>query len=447
MHAASALGGQQHLGERPRPAANQGAPKPGQPGGGRTRERKAPSSQPRWNAAEEELLVALVRSRTSDWFEIATRLGTGRSAAAVQQHHEILCGMRRPGKARLARASEAVQRQAMNPPIGLASAFAIPYSEADKAQHPPPPIAAVDGQPPPAVCCYPTEHFVPMAPPAKRVRAPHEEGVGACPGGPIAPSQPSQPRPSAQPPGAEPASEQCRDSADKAATAAASATMLQLNGLGAPCPPGMVHPGMPQQYHYPPYPHQYPWPHHYQAPPGFQPMQPPYHPQQTPPYPQPPPHHLNGHTPYLQPPVEPPPAACAPSAPPEGTAVSRGASDASTGASSQDNAGPDDLPIIIDDQAQPSAVAPAPAATDKPAPAGLGAPAAAPASNADPPLVASDADTPPPETNGALPFTASKVDAPPPTWSIADAPMSAASTKAPLPTPPTSNGTPPLTQA
>ena len=193
MHAASTLGGQQQLGEWPRPAANQGAPKPEQPGGGRTRERKA-SSQPRWNAAEEELLVALVRSRTSDWFEIATRLGTGRSAAAVQQHHGILCGTRWPGKARLARASEAVQRHAMNPPIGLA-AFAIPYSEADKAQHPPQPVAAVDCQPPHAVCCYPTTHAIiaPLLGPGAQVALPPDGDDEAEPAASVAPAVSSGP--------------------------------------------------------------------------------------------------------------------------------------------------------------------------------------------------------------------------------------------------------------
>ncbi|EOD26125.1 hypothetical protein EMIHUDRAFT_237024 [Emiliania huxleyi CCMP1516] len=62
--------------------------------------------------ANEELLLALVMASRAGgtagadyWQEISTRLGSGRSAAAVHQHYEILIGTRRSGKARVPKTS------------------------------------------------------------------------------------------------------------------------------------------------------------------------------------------------------------------------------------------------------------------------------------------------------------------------------------------------------
>ena len=90
---------------------------------GRTRERNPPSRQPRWSE-EEELALAglvLVRKPRASWSGIAAALGTGRSANAVQQHYEILAGIR------FSRHQEewAVDRRA---PANLAVACAVPLS-------------------------------------------------------------------------------------------------------------------------------------------------------------------------------------------------------------------------------------------------------------------------------------------------------------------------------
>jgi len=62
----------------------------------KTRRREPGTSAPRWKAEEEEQLRALVGSLGEKaWPTIATELKTGRSAAGVEQHWQILMGKRK----------------------------------------------------------------------------------------------------------------------------------------------------------------------------------------------------------------------------------------------------------------------------------------------------------------------------------------------------------------
>merc|ERR1740124_612822 len=61
------------------------------------RERKHSGKITRWTPGEEELLRTQVNDlgSTGHWTEIATRLGTERTAAGVDQHWQIMCGRRK----------------------------------------------------------------------------------------------------------------------------------------------------------------------------------------------------------------------------------------------------------------------------------------------------------------------------------------------------------------
>lgn len=136
------------------PPEHPGASPPVHPGGasppehpGRTRERNPPSRQPRWSEEEELALAGLVlakKPRASDWSGIAAALGTGRSANAVQQHYEILAGIR---FSRHQAQDWAVDRRA-HQPANLAVAYAVPLPAPQPQPQPQPQPLQPEPEPP-----------------------------------------------------------------------------------------------------------------------------------------------------------------------------------------------------------------------------------------------------------------------------------------------------------